>query len=198
MSIVNLLYSALVGKRTTIGVLELDALLTESTSLNSQITEYPVEDGTVISDHITKESERLSLSGVITGAGTLFNIGLGKYKMIAAKETLRELHAKRELVTIVTGLDVYTDFAIESLEIERNSDDGERLNISAEFRKIQKVTLRKEEMPPEKADNSVKGKAGQTKAKVGKAQTGKPTNAQAAKAQPPKSTKLGDWIGAKQ
>ena len=138
MSIVNLLFSALAGKRTTIGVLELDALLTENTSLSSQITEYPIEDGTVISDHITRESERLSLSGVITGTGTLFNVGLGKYKLIAAKETLRELHAKRELVTIVTGLDVYEDFAIESLEIERNSDDGERLNISAEFRKIQK------------------------------------------------------------
>ncbi|POY46512.1 phage baseplate protein, partial [Avibacterium paragallinarum] len=128
MSIVNLLFSAIAGKRTTIGVLELDALLTESTSLSSQITEYPVEDGTVISDHITQESERLSLSGVITSAGTLFNISLGKYKLIEAKETLRELHGRRELITIVTGLDVYEDFAIESLEIERNSDDGERLN----------------------------------------------------------------------
>ena len=81
---------------------------------------------------------------------------------------MRELHAKRELVTIVTGLDVYEDFAIESLEIERNSDDGERLNISAEFRKIQKVTLRKEEVPPEKAAPNAKGKAGQTKVKPAK------------------------------
>ncbi|EOX4865102.1 TPA: phage baseplate protein [Haemophilus influenzae] len=193
MSIVNLLFSALSGKRTTIGVLELDALLTENTSLSSQITEYPIEDGTVISDHITRESERLSLSGVITGTGTLFNVGLGKYKLIAAKETLRELHAKRELVTIVTGLDVYEDFAIESLEIERNSDDGERLNISAEFRKIQKVTLRKEEVPPEKAAPNAKGKAGQTKAKIGKAQTGKPTNTQAQKI-----TKFGEWSGKKE
>ncbi|KGQ61411.1 phage baseplate protein [Gallibacterium anatis] len=181
MSIVNLLFSALVGKRTTIGVLELDALLTETTSLSSQITEYPVEDGTVISDHITQESERLSLSGVITGAGTLFNVGLGKYKLISAKETLRELHANRELITIVTGLDVYEDFAIESLEIERNSDDGERLNITAEFRKINKVTLRAEEMPPEKVNASTKGKAGQTKANAGKAATGKPTDGQARK-----------------
>lgn len=178
MSIVNLLFSALAGKRTTIGVLELDALLTESTALSSQITEYPVEDGTVISDHITQESERLSLSGVITGAGTLFNVGLGKYKLISAKETLRELHANRELITIVTGLDVYQDFAIESIEIERNSDDGERLNITAEFRKINKVTLRTEEMPPEKTAPSAKGKTGKTKANVGKAATGKPTEIQ--------------------
>ncbi|MFZ7222726.1 phage baseplate protein [Avibacterium avium] len=193
MSIVNLLFSALAGKRTTIGVLELDALLTESTSLSSQITEYPVEDGTVISDHITQESERLSLSGVITGAGTLFNVGLGKYKLISAKETLRELHANRELITIVTGLDVYQDFAIESIEIERNSDDGERLNVTAEFRKINKVSLRKEEMPPEKTSPSVKGKTGKTKAQVGKAATSKPTNIQQQRG----ITGLGDMLGIK-
>ncbi|KGQ55033.1 hypothetical protein IO44_07685 [Gallibacterium anatis str. Avicor] len=194
MSIVNLLFSALVGKRTTIGVLELDALLTETTSLSSQITEYPVEDGTVISDHITQESERLSLSGVITGAGTLFNVGLGKYKLISAKETLRELHANRELITIVTGLDVYEDFAIESLEIERNSDDGERLNVTAEFRKINKVTLRTEEMPPEKAAPSVKGKTGKTKAQVGKASVATPSAAQANKSKTILTGKLG--VGA--
>ncbi|MFU2060073.1 phage baseplate protein, partial [Avibacterium volantium] len=108
----------------------------------------------------------------------LFNISLGKYKLIEAKETLRELHGRRELITIVTGLDVYEDFAIESLEIERNSDDGERLNITAEFRKINKVTLRTEEMPAEKTAPSAKGKAGKTKANVGKAATGKPTEIQ--------------------
>lgn len=191
MSIVNLLFSALVGKRTTIGVLELDALLTESTTLNSQITEYPVEDGTVISDHITQESEKLSLTGVITGAGTLFNIGLGKYKLIEAKETLRELHTRRELVTIVTGLDVYVDFAIESLSIERNNEDGERLNITAEFRKINKVTLRTEDMPPEKASPAVRGKAGQTKANAGKAATGKPSDTQVEKSRSILSQKSG-------
>ncbi|OOF52568.1 phage baseplate protein [Rodentibacter trehalosifermentans] len=164
------------GKSTTIGALELDALLTESTSLRSQITEYPVEDGTVISDHITKEAETLSLNGVITGAGTLFSPSFGKVELLVAKEALRELHNARELVTVVTGLDVYSDFAIESLDIERNADDGERLNISAELRKIKKVQLRTEEMPPEKADGKTKGKAGQTKAKTGKAQTKSPSN----------------------
>lgn len=189
MSLISLLF----GKRTTIGALELDALLTESTSLSSQITEYPVEDGTVISDHITQESEKLSLSGVITSAGTLFNISPGKSKLIDAKETLRELHKKRELITIVTGIDTYEDFAIESLEIERNSDDGERFNVTAEFRKIQKVTLRSEEMPADKADDSAKGKAGQTKAKTGKAKTSSPSAGQAQSAK--KTSTLGKATG---
>lgn len=168
MSLINLLYSYLVGKRTVIGVLELDALLTESTSLRSQITEYPIEDGSVISDHITQESEALSIEGVITGAGTLFNIAAGKAKLIAAKEALRELHKKRELITVVTGIDVYEDFAIESCEISRNNEDGEQFSVNLELKKINKVTLRTEEIPPEKTKGKATGKAGKTKTKAGK------------------------------
>lgn len=171
MSLVNLLYSYFVGTRTVIGALELDALVSENTSLKSQITEYPIEDGSVISDHISQESETLSIEGVITGAGTLFNISAGKSKLIAAKEALRGLHKKRELVTIVTGVDVYEDFAIGSCEINRNADDGERLNVNLTLKKIEKVTLRNEEIPPEKTSGKATGKAGKTKTKAGKAKT---------------------------
>lgn len=195
MSIVNLLFFSLGGNSTTIGALELDAMLTESTSLRSQITEYPVEDGTVISDHITKEAETLSINGVITGAGTLFSPSFGKVKLLVAKEALRELHNARELVTVVSGLDVYQDFAIESLDIERNADDGERLNISAQLRKIQKVQLRTEEMPPEKANGKTKGKAGKTKAKTGKAQTKPPSNGAEKKVKEPMDSSLKKMVG---
>ena len=150
MSLVNLLYSYLVGTRTVIGALELDALVSENTSLKSQITEYPIEDGSVISDHISQESETLSLEGVITGTGTLFNIAAGKSKLIAAKEALRTLHKNRELITIITGVDVYEDFAIESCDINRNNKDGEQFSVNLELKKINKVTLRTEEIPPEK------------------------------------------------
>ena len=115
MSLMNLLF----GTKTIFGAMgvaaiELDALLNETTVMSSQITEYPVEDGTIVSDHITLDSERLTIEGVISGAGSLFGIKAGKAELINAKETLRELHRTRELITIVTGVDLYEDFAIES------------------------------------------------------------------------------------
>ena len=132
MSLMSLLF----GTKTSIGSLELDALLTESTTLSSQITEYPIEDGSVISDHITQENETLSIEGVITSAGTLFNLSFGKAKLIAAKETLRQLHRERALITIVTGLDVYTDFAIESCEIrQKRARDTVFLSACGKLRK---------------------------------------------------------------
>lgn len=180
-SLVSLLFNSLVGKRTTIGILELDALLTENTSLRSQITEYPVEDGSVISDHITQEAEILSIDGVITGAGTLFNIAAGKAKLIAAKETLRQLHQDRTLLTITTGIDIYTDFAIESCEINRTADGGEKLDVSLTLKKIKKVTLRTADIPPEKTSGSATSKAGKTKTNAGKTTGNKPSATQQSK-----------------
>lgn len=178
MSLVSLLFNSLIGKRTAIGILELDALLTENTSLRSQITEYPVEDGSVISDHITQEAEILSIEGVITGAGTLFNIAAGKAKLIAAKETLRQLHKVRTLLTITTGIDIYTDFAIESCEINRTADGGEKFDVSLTLKKIKKVTLRTADIPPEKTSGSATGKAGKTKTNAGKSTGGEPSKDQ--------------------
>lgn len=180
-SLVSLLFNSLIGKRTTIGILELDALLTENTSLRSQITEYPVEDGSVISDHITQEAEILSIEGVITGVGTLFNIAAGKAKLIAAKETLRQLHQDRTLLTITTGIDIYTDFAIDSCEINRTADGGEKLDVSLTLKKIKKVTLRTADIPPEKTSGSATGKAGKTKTNAGKTTGNKPSATQQSK-----------------
>ncbi|NBI43466.1 hypothetical protein GVX76_08205 [[Haemophilus] felis] len=179
MSLVSLLFNSLLGTKTTIGVLELDALLTESTSLRSQITEYPVEDGSVISDHITQEAETLTIEGVITGAGTLFNVAQGKAKLISAKESLRQLHQERALLTVTTGVEIYPDFAIESCEISRTADGGEKFDVNLTLKKIKKVTLKTADIPPEKTSGSATGKAGKTKANAGKANGGKPTPKQA-------------------
>ena len=177
MSLMNLLF----GTKTIFGsvgvaAIELDALLNETTVMSSQITEYPVEDGTIVSDHITLDSERLTIEGVISGAGSLF-----KAELINAKETLRELHRTRELITIVTGVDLYEDFAIESCSIARNNEYGEQYQVELALRKIKKVTLKTEDMPPEKSGKSTQGKAGKTKSNAGKAKTGTPSPSQEAR-----------------
>jgi hypothetical protein len=41
-------------RRSKLGGLALDVLASEEINLEGQVTQYPVEDGTVISDHITQ------------------------------------------------------------------------------------------------------------------------------------------------
>lgn len=187
MSFVSMIFGWNGG--TSIGAVPLDALLNEKTSLNSRATEYAVEDGPPVTDHVVQESELLTLDGWVTaaevsllgglaagaargiqGGGPLGSLtaGAGRSKLISAKDALRKIHADRLPITVTTGLDVYVDFVMERCEIGRSNEAGDRFEISADFKRIRKVVLRQADIPPEKTSGSASGKAGQTKTNAGK------------------------------
>ncbi|MGB3433568.1 phage baseplate protein [Achromobacter sp.] len=186
MSFVSLVFGW--GGGSSIGVIPLDALISETTELESQATSYAVEDGPPVTDHIVQDSERLALDGWVTAAeatllggygrdfvGAANSLGVGRQKLISAKAALRTIHADRLPITITTGLDVYVDFAMTRCSIGRTNDGGDKFAITAEFRKIRKVTLRQADIPPEKTSGTAAGKAGGTKTNGGKATGAEPT-----------------------
>lgn len=166
MAEVGITYSA--GVPSTIGVLELDVLLTEDTSLSAKATRYAVENGSPITDHVVLDSEGLRLSGWITPNNVYQMTAEGRPKMLDAKETLRKMLADRQTITVTTGLDTYTDMVIEKCDIGRNNE-GDRINVDMELVKIRKAELRRADIPPDKVASGTKGKAGATKTKAGKA-----------------------------
>lgn len=166
MAFVSLLFG-LAGSQTMIGSIPLDALLSEDTELTANASQYEVEDGTVISDHITREPERLSMSGIISAA-SIYTFGAGgRSKLIAAKDALRQIHERRVPITIITGSDVYVNFAMVNARISR-TNEGEQLSLICGFQKIDVTQLREADIPPAKVAASTKGKAGRTGAKGGK------------------------------
>lgn len=165
---------------SSIGTLPLDALVNETTQLNSRATSFAVEDGPPVTDHVAQDSEQLTLTGWVTAADISLlgsfrgaALGAGRSKLIGAKDALRKIHADRLPITITTGLDVYVDFVMESCSIGRTNSAGDRFELSANFKRIRKVTLRQADIPPEKTSGSATGKAGTTKANAGK-QNGAP------------------------
>ena len=151
---------------TTVGALQLDALIEETTELAANVTQYAVEEGAPIADHIGVESERLSLSGVVSGASVVLFGDSGKSKLVQAKALLRQMHEKREPITIVSGLDFYADYAITNCTIRRGVD--EKLDVEMSLIKIRKAQPREADVPPQKASGKAKGKAGETSARKGK------------------------------
>lgn len=167
MSAVGLTFQT--GIPSTIGTVELDALLTEATDLSAKATEYAVEDDSPISDHVIVESERLKLSGWITPSSVVQMTSDGRPKLLEAKASLRRIIKERSTLTISTGMDTYTDMVMEVCNIGR-SNEGDHLTIDCEFRQIRKATLRTVDIPPDKVSGTTaKGKAGTTKTKAGKA-----------------------------
>lgn len=177
MAFLNLVFGAN-ESQTSIGSLQLDALLTEDTNLPSIATQYPVEDGSVISDHITRESTVLALSGVVTSAGmSLFSPG-GRTKLVQAKDVLQRIHNLRLPVTITTGMGVYNGYAMTSARIGR-SNEGEKLTVDCTFLEIRKTQVELAAIPTDTVapetdtDGDVipgagaRGRAGKTAAPMG-------------------------------
>lgn len=49
-----------------VGAVQFDLLISESHSIEAQVTEHPIEDGSVVSDHIRELPRKGSLSGLVT------------------------------------------------------------------------------------------------------------------------------------
>ncbi|MHC1668093.1 phage baseplate protein [Stenotrophomonas maltophilia] len=170
MALTALTFSSVFGTRAAVGALELDALISEDTVLDSYATVYPVEDGSTITDNVSNDAEKLSLSGMVTSAQiTVFGAN-GWQKLVQAKDVLRRLHEARELVTVSTGMDTYTEMVMERCRIGR-TNEGDHFSIDCDFRKIVKAQLNTETVPEDKAAPRAKGKAGSTRTSAGKAST---------------------------
>ncbi len=134
-----------------IGEIELDASLSESHQFASEVTQFPVEDGSVITDHIQNKPDEVSINGFVTNTPVRSFATIGAAidlvrssgisgRTELAFEALERIHRDRELVTIVTNLKTYADMALQSLTVPRNAAIGDVLEFSADFVKVVKVS----------------------------------------------------------
>lgn len=172
-------------RRSRLGTLVLDVLLTEEISFEANATQFPVEDGgQPLTDHIVQGPKRLRISGNISTASVesfamLRGIGgTGPTKIVDAIEALEQMWAARALVDVSTGQLLHRDMAFDGPIVARRSatgDGGNWLEVQAELVRIRRVKLKTAEAPAAPAaagtagDGGAKGRAGKTAAKAGKA-----------------------------
>lgn len=176
-------------RRTKLGALVLDVLVSEEVDLVAEVTKYPVEDGTIISDHITQGVETVRISGMVSTADvTAFSFSAGGgYKLVDAVDQLRSMHKARALVEISTGQMIYTEMGFTNLKAIRSNDErgGNWLQVSAELVKVRKATLKTAEVPEKPAQAPARGRAGQTNTPAGRSSGTSAAAASAAGATPP-------------
>jgi hypothetical protein len=151
-----------------VGNLELDAMLTERQSFANDVTNFPIESGSSISDHVIQAPEEVEVEGFVTNTPIEFISGLrsgqedrvlnaylmlleiagykspGKAYRFNKLETVAEDEQYRpefKLVEILTGLRLYTDMALIKLDIPRDAKTGDTIKFTALFRKVNTVEL---------------------------------------------------------
>ena len=138
MSLTRLLFGR--SPKKTIGSIEVDAFVTEIHTRTSELTKYPVEDGTDISDHIINMPVELSVEGRISPAAVnLLQVRRQSNRHITAFEEINLLIDNKELVTVVTGLKTYDDMHIKSFNVDRNSSNGSVLDFTMMLDQARKV-----------------------------------------------------------
>jgi hypothetical protein len=149
------------GTQDVITEIPIDVRQSSSYSFGSDITEYPVESGAKITDHVHLQPNRIMLEGLVSDSPivevptTLQLRGdQGQASSIsrsqAAFDALYQVWEKRLPLTIVTEYRIFEDMMIESFEIPKDRDRGpDGLWFSATFKKISTVRTLSATLPPD-------------------------------------------------
>lgn len=138
--------------------LKFDLLIDESHSIDFDIPEHAVENGSSISDHVCERLRSVQITGLFTnhpiggkksgyvnedgtvneepdevsvdGVEGRGNIALANF------EKLKEIARRRKPVRLVTSLEVYEEMVFESIPYSRGPDDGESIKFTAKLREV--------------------------------------------------------------
>ena len=137
----------------------IDCSLSEDHNFESEVTEFPVESGSNITDNIRPKPVTVKIEGIVTNTpiGYLDTIRGPNSQAVALGQALtfglvstspvdtlyalfQKIREDREPVTIRTSLRTFENMALKSLNLPRDASTGDALRFTAEFIQIQIVT----------------------------------------------------------
>jgi len=119
-----------------------DLQLSESHSFDSEVTNHPVENGSPISDHIENKLRSGSSSFLVSN----YSLKIGELTTNRVQDVydlFKQLWKAKELVTLVTDLEVYENVAITKTSTARNQGVGEAGTFEVSFTEFRIVRLKK-------------------------------------------------------
>lgn len=149
-----------------IGKLTLDATLSERHAYANDITSFPIESGSSISDHVIQMPEEVEIEGFVTNTPIEFMSGLRSGRVdnvasaylvlldIAGYKYPNEIYYKNklekisdsdskgyELIDILTSLRLYDNMGLIRLDIPRDAKTGDVVKFTASFRRVKLVDV---------------------------------------------------------
>lgn len=126
--------------------IEFDALISESRGYSSEVPEYAVEDGYEVSDNISIKPMTLEITGNITNTPVTWeHHGTGRVEAVV--EQLERLFFSRQLVTVITSTDIYTNMAITGLTVPKDTTNKTSRDIRMSLKKVTVVSPQMTSIP---------------------------------------------------
>lgn len=123
------------------GAVQLDASIQETHVSKNEVTQFPVEEGVDITDHVRKQPDRVTIRGIVTdtpilGIGVQGVTNLSTARSIDAYGKALYMLAQAQLISVVTSLNTYSNMVIESLEVPRDSKRGQSVEMNLTLREV--------------------------------------------------------------
>jgi len=139
-----------------VGALQLDASISEAHLKEVKVTDHPLERGGVVSDHVQRQPETITITGVVsntpiptskntvrTELGTVADVPEAPFgaasRAEAAFTTLRRYMDTGEVLSVVTRLHTYESMVLTSLSVGLDGGAGEVLPFMATLREVRFV-----------------------------------------------------------
>lgn len=135
-------------QKARVGLVNLDATVEETHTKTNELTDFPVDTGVSITDHIRQMPESIEINGIVSNTPIVFAASIqapspieGDLTRISdrvefAYEELRRIMNVGELVTVVTTLRTYENMALTGLAVTRNASTGRVLNATLLLREV--------------------------------------------------------------
>lgn len=138
-----------------IQALLVDAVLEEIHTMESEVTSSPIEQGPDASDHVRPKPRTYVISdGLVSDSpvpsaatGVMAGVRPDPTRPGQAYQTLVEIWESQTLLTIATGIELYTNMVMTSCPVKRNAKNGNSLRFSATFQEIQIVSSQTIDVP---------------------------------------------------
>lgn len=139
----------------------LDVRQAETHSFSATVTEHPVEEGSLVTDHVHLQPDAISLEGFVSNtpvasipASVAYLKGdtasrQGYSRSADAYDVLMMVYRARTPLTVVTRYQIFEDMIIEGLEIPQSRDRGTGLWFSMKLKKITIVETLTAALPPD-------------------------------------------------
>ncbi len=127
-------------KGNYLSTVELDVVITESTTATARMTEHQIESGAIVSDHIIVDPMSHSMEGVVSNiSSTIFGQSLPKIgikKAQEAWEALLKVMADKEPFFLRQGIKTYPNTVLLSLTGRQDKDTSNGLFFSATMKQL--------------------------------------------------------------
>lgn len=119
--------------------LEFDVAQEISHTFPVKVTEFPVERGSNISDHVVNQNLKFSITGIFSNASLTLNDKERPYTEQDVFLKLVNQIAKKEFVVIRTPLNTFKNCIITDFSIPKNAQIGHSLTVTIEFQQVRIV-----------------------------------------------------------